>query len=264
MNHENQSTLKKEKLIPGWVRSTPVWKFMSNLKLALKRMSLSSPYWDRNHILQTFKSFIAVEEADAPQNILNSFHFNDIKFDLRPMEWHLMQAILLEEEYGGPVVQLFERNPPSVVIDAGANVGMFSVYALSKWNSVKVFAVEPAPDTFQLLEKNQKKNSSLEWHALQYAFWENDGTISFESEGMSMAAHISTDAKGVQVPAIRLDHFIEKYLQKDDRISLLKMDIEGAEEAVLKSAQATLSRVDAVVIEIHSSMCNEAAVRRYT
>lgn len=66
-----------------------------------------------------------------------------------------------------------------------------------------------------------------------------------------MAAHISTDTKGVQVPSIHLDHFIEKYLQKDERISLLKMDIEGAEETVLKSAQATLSRVDVMVIEVH-------------
>jgi FkbM family methyltransferase len=261
MNHKDQSMPMKNKFIPLWVRSTPLWKFMSNVKLALKRMLITVPYWDWIRFLQTFRYFMTVQGSDARQTFLTSFHFKGIKFDLRPMEWHLMQAILLEDEYGGPVTRLFEKQSPSVIIDAGANVGMFSVYALSKWDSAKVFAVEPAPDTFALLEQNQKKNPSLSWRVLQYAFWKNDGVISFENKGMSMAAHVSDDAKGMQVPSIRLDHFMDKYLQKDERVSLLKMDIEGAEEAVLTAAQGTLNRVDAMVIEVHSAMCDELAVR---
>ncbi|MDD2921808.1 MAG: FkbM family methyltransferase [Anaerolineales bacterium] len=234
---------------------------MSNLKLAFKRMSLSSPYWDRSRILQTFKYFMAVESADARRSLLNSFRFKGINFELRPMEWSLMQAILLDEEYGGRVARLFEEKPPSVIIDAGANVGMFSVYALSKWSAAKVLAVEPAPDTFDLLERNQKKNSAFKWRVFQYAFWKEDGTVSFENGGLSMASHISADVKDEQIPSIRLDHFVEKYLQADEGVSLLKMDIEGAEEAVLNAAQGILARVYAIVIEIHSAMCDESAVR---
>jgi FkbM family methyltransferase len=251
----------RKKIIPGWVKSTPVWKFLSRLKLAVMRMFLSAPYWDRGRLLPAFRYFMAVDGADTRVKFLNSFHFTGIKFDLRPMEWHLMQAILLEEEYGGPVARLFEQHPPSIIIDAGANVGMFSVYALAKWDKVNVLAVEPDPDTFALLEQNQKKNPSLNWRTFQYAFWETDGMISFESEDLSMAGHVSSDANGISVPSIRLDHFVEQYVQKDERISLLKMDIEGAEEAVLKASQGILNRVDAIVIEVHSEMCDESAVR---
>lgn len=261
MNHENRSTFKKNKIIPRWIKSTILWKFISNLKLAFKRMLITAPYWDRPRFLQIFRYFMVAEGADARQNFLVPFHFKGIKFHLRPMEWHLMQAILLEDEYGGQVAQLFEKQSPSIIIDAGANVGMFSVYALAKWDYVKVFAVEPAPDTFKILEQNQKKNPSLSWRVFQYAFWKNDGMISFANKGSSMASHISTDEKDEQVPSTRLDYFIDKYLQKDERVSLLKMDIEGAEEEVLTAAQGTLNRVDAMVIEVHSAMCDELAVR---
>lgn len=72
---------------------------------------------------------------------------------------------------------------------------------------------------------------------------------------------MDNDRRMELVPCIRLDHFMDKYLQKDERVSLLKMDIEGAEEVVLIAAQGVLNRLDAIVIEVHSAMCNELIVR---
>ena len=62
--------------------------------------------------------------------------------------------------------------------------------------------------------------------------------------------------------AIGLDHFIDRYLGKDQQISILKMDIEGAEELVLLTARQSLRRVDCMVIEIHPGLCDESMVRK--
>lgn len=242
------------------IRSTFIWKFASNLKLSLKRMKLSSPYRDRFFSLNAFRFFMNVEELKPDNKILNTFHYKDIWFDLRPMEWHLMQAILLEEEYGGKVIQHHEDTPPTLIIDAGANVGVFSVFALSTWKNVKVFSVEPVLDTFNLLKHNQEKNPMLDWHVFQYAFWEKDGTVQLEDQGSSMAAHITATSGTSEVTSIQLDHFIENNIG-EERISFLKMDIEGAELATLTASRKILARVDAMVIEIHSHLCDENSVR---
>ncbi|MBI3169141.1 MAG: FkbM family methyltransferase [Chloroflexi bacterium] len=259
MNNTNQFAHKKRN-VPGWIRTIPGWGILSWINQAYQHVIMSAAYWRRFHLLQTFKYFLAVVNEPTRYKFLNTFHFKEIEFDLRPMEWHLMDSILLKNEYE-PISRLYNNEAPAIIIDAGANVGLFSIYAFSIWNSTKVLAVEPAQDTFKILEGNQQKNPTLDWHIFQYAFWEEDGMIAFETEGLSMAAHISPSETGARVPAIRLDHFIDKYLHKEERISVLKMDIEGAELAVLNASLAVLSRVDVLLIEIHGEMCDESAVR---
>ena len=260
MKHKIIAAPPKKKRIPGWVRSSAPWLLLSNVKLAFKRIALTRPYRARGREIKTFLYFMAVEYPGVGGIGSLTFQFKGIEFDLRPMEWHLMEAILLQNEYE-PIKKLFEGKTPGLIIDAGANVGMFTVYALTNWPTARIFAIEPGPDTFKLLERNQKKNPTLGWQVLSYAFWKEDGSIFFEANGLSMAAHVSEQAKGVEVRAIRLDHFIDKFLQPGERISILKMDIEGAEEAVLVASQDVLNRVDAMIIEVHPGMCNETVVR---
>ncbi len=252
---------KKKGIIPNWFRSSAFWQFLSNVKLARKRMNKITSYRIEKNFLREFRYFMAVEYPALGRDLLNAFQFNGVKYYLRPMEWHLMDAILLEQEYGA-VAKLFETHSPSVIIDAGANVGMFSVYALSKWPTANVLAVEPGPETFRLLERNQQQNPSLNWRLFPFAFWKEDGVISFETTGLSMAAHVSDQAQGVSVAAIRFDHFIDKYLEKNQRISILKMDIEGAEEFALLASRQAISRVDCIIIEIHPGLCDESSVRK--
>jgi hypothetical protein len=61
------------------------------------------------------------------------------------------------------------------------------------------------------------------------------------------------------VPARRLEGLIDELLPAT-RISLLKLDIEGAEERVLKSARGALAMVDSVVIEVHARRVSEENV----
>lgn len=243
-----------------WIKRTAFWKLASRFKLALKQMKASASYMDRNPSLRTLRFFLAVEDSRRGMDLLHSFHAGPIRFHLRPMEWHLLEAVLMDREYGA-ADDLFADAPPALIIDAGANVGMFSVYAFLHWPQTEVLAIEPGPDTFDLLEKNRLENPGLKWRNFQCALWETNGSISFETEGISMAAHVSQNAGGLQVPAVRLDDFLEKNVGPGRRVSLLKMDIEGAEESVLRSAASSLRRVDAMIVEIHAGMCNERVVR---
>ena len=54
------------------------------------------------------------------------------------------------------------------------------------------------------------------------------------------------DAKGITVPSLRLRDVLER-----DRIDFLKLDIEGAERAVLEDCEPVLDRVNAIVMDLH-------------
>src|ERR1017187_5918421 len=51
-------------------------------------------------------------------------------------------------------LDIFDLGSPKLIIDAGANIGMASLYLLNRYRSVKIVAVEPDPDTFELCRTN--------------------------------------------------------------------------------------------------------------
>jgi len=123
---------------------------------------------------------------------------------------------------------------------------------LSLWPLSQVHAVEASQDTSSVLHRNQKLNPELDWHTYQYAVWNQDGEIGFEvNESSSTGNHVTLDQTGEKVLAITLETFFTMHLRNSTDISLVKMDIEGAEEAVLRSSFHLLDRVENLVVEVH-------------
>jgi hypothetical protein len=69
----------------------------------------------------------------------------------------------------------------------------------------------------------------------------DSGTIEVRSNG--------TDERAVEVPSLRLRDLIAN--DPNGRIDLLKLDIEGAEDAVLADCEPVLDRIDAIVMDLH-------------
>lgn len=224
---------------------------------SLKRTALTAPYW--TNVVQTFKYFLATRKNRLSRHPVTWFHYKRLLFGLRPIDWHIMESIVLQQEYA-LLKQLFSDHTPEIVIDAGANIGLFSVYILAMWPDAEIYAIEASPETYATLKQTQEKNLEYAWHTYQYALWDKNGEVPFESEGLCIAWHISEDNTKAQVPAIRLDSFINNALPQDERISLLKIDIEGAEGSALLACPDVLERVDSVLIEVHPHLCDQKAV----
>ena len=64
---------------------------------------------------------------------------------------HFYRDIFVDEVYCRHGIQLREGD---VVLDAGANIGLFSLFAHDRWKGVSVYAFEPAPPLFELLQAN--------------------------------------------------------------------------------------------------------------
>ncbi|MGI9337625.1 MAG: FkbM family methyltransferase [Gammaproteobacteria bacterium] len=136
----------------------------------------------------------------------------------------------------------------SVIIDAGANIGMASAFFASRYPNATVVALEPGADNFLMLNKNTAPyaNAKTE-HA---ALWCEETNLRLSDPGRGeVGLVVGKSGGGELVPAVTVDGIIKKY--GIDRVSILKVDIEGSELEVFSNCSAWLERVDMVIVETH-------------
>lgn len=138
---------------------------------------------------------------------------------------------------------------PKLIIDLGANVGYSSTYFLSQFAGCKVIAVEPDPANFAALKHNVAPYRERVT-TIQAAVWPRSEKLALNhgGEGTEWGVSVSPAAGGA-VKTITVPDLLK--MSGQDRISLLKIDIEGAETELFRSDIGWLSRVDNLVIELH-------------
>ena len=122
-----------------------------------------------------------------------------------------------------------------VVLDLGANMGYFTLLAARLVGKEgKVYAFEPQPTNYSLLVKNIELNGYDNVVPLQKAVSNTSGLvklfISDEDIGNSTIFQYGGDRESVEVEAVTLDDFFK---DKEHRVDVIKMDVEGAEMAAL-------------------------------
>lgn len=147
-------------------------------------------------------------------------------------------------------------NGNSVVIDVGAHIGAFSLFAAAR--GARVIALEPVQENFQLLKENLRLNH-LEGAVkpIKAALWSVDGTKEIkkpspweENTGAGGFFYSDPTALVETVECISLPTLMEK--EAIDRCTLLKMDCEGAELEILPAlSEQILGKIDAIVLEYH-------------
>jgi FkbM family methyltransferase len=130
-----------------------------------------------------------------------------------------------------------------LVIDAGAHIGTYSL--LASQHAERVVSLEADPENFRILELNLFRNQADNVTPLNVALWSTSGTVSFERAEFTEGGAIS-DLGTTQLAAVSLDDLIEQH----GLVDCLKLDIEGAEFAVLNSSRR-LGEVNAIVGELH-------------
>jgi FkbM family methyltransferase len=156
-------------------------------------------------------------------------------------------------------LRLFRRlvQPGGVVLDVGANFGLYSVAAASRLGSDGVLhAFEPNPRALELLRKNlETRPRAVRVGIHAQALGAAVGRIAFacsEDSAFSsaVAAGRSPVLETVDVPQTSLDAFVAE--QRLPRVDLAKIDVEGYEPEVLAGGRSLLERPDAptLLIEI--------------
>ena len=136
----------------------------------------------------------------------------------------------------------FALLPGQVVVDLGANLGVFATHAAKSVGPTgRVLAVEPHPDNFRRLEGNAQRNG-LKWlECVQAAAGDRDGSVElFVHERGINHSIVRGSGKSVTVPLRTVDALVREH--KLERLDFLKVDIEGAVPEALRGAGETLRR----------------------
>jgi FkbM family methyltransferase len=132
-----------------------------------------------------------------------------------------------------------------VVLDCGANVGVFTRRALNRGARV-VVAIEPGPDNVECLRRNFASEIKA-GRVLVYpkGVWDRDSWLELwgqggGSAGYSVVLKDRPDSRSIRVPLTTIDKLVAEL--KLDRVDFIKMDVEGAESQALAGAAETMRR----------------------
>jgi FkbM family methyltransferase len=149
------------------------------------------------------------------------------------------------------------NNPEPVVVDAGAHIGLATMYFKHLYPNSKVIAIEPNPVIFKILTQNIFENQIENVQTINAALadHESSATPFFVDETKNQwfsTASLRKNAwtgdqksKQILVPTILLSKVINQ------PIDFLKMDIEGAETMVCNAGRSVLPLIKQLAIEFH-------------
>jgi FkbM family methyltransferase len=171
----------------------------------------------------------------------------------------LDEAILILDEivrgrcYTGR--DFYNPRPGDVVLDVGANIGLFPLHLATLAAEIRVHCFEPNPQAHALLRRNLEANGLTGWvtpHAL--AVFDRNGPVVLRraerSGHRSLLGTTLVATDGDEVEAVDLAEALRR--SGAERVALLKVDVEGAEvEIVEGAAPAVWARIDRAVLEFH-------------
>jgi len=139
-------------------------------------------------------------------------------------------------------------NEEDVVLDAGASVGFFSIYAASRCK--RVIAVEPERESFEALTLNRRLNRASNITAINRALWSAPGSVRMTGHGVLFRIDSSAVARDESsyVPCTTIDLLLEEL---DCSVDVVKMDVEGAERYCADGSY--LRSVREIVVETHGT-----------
>jgi FkbM family methyltransferase len=161
--------------------------------------------------------------------------------------------IAIREIWKSGVYNQFEIKPNYVIVDIGAHIGSFAIYAAFKAPKGRVFAYEASKENYDLLVTNKKLNHCDNLKTYHQAVTGKDGKICFtirKNQALNSVFSFPNDKKKITVSSKSLASILkDNHLPK---IDLLKIDVEGSEyDILLSSSQETMAKINALVIEYH-------------
>jgi FkbM family methyltransferase len=226
-----------------------LWRLVSDAGLILRRGHSHG----RFRVLRTFvkielKSYFLAGLLKRRMTRESIFGYEVHFFD-----YHVF-ATLFEELYVAEVYYFSTTSPEPLIVDCGSNIGLAVLYFKRLYPKCRVIAFEPDRATFEMLERNVRANNLADVTLVQKALYDSVGSVPF---------FISPEQPGLLVQSTRKENLarsqetmvetetLSTYLSEP--VDFLKMDIEGAEDHVLKDLNETgkLALVREIVLEYH-------------
>lgn len=169
--------------------------------------------------------------------------------------WSIKETFLdrFYEKYG------FVVGPAWNIIDIGAGIGDYALYAATAQSTGRVLAFEPYPESFVLMQENLRSNGISNVQAFNEAIGASTGELILDLTSgeplqfQSRLEEVVSIKQSLSVQSLSLADVLTNF--KLDSCDLLKLDCEGAEYSILfNTPQSVLERVQRIVMEYHDNL----------
>ncbi len=200
------------------------------------------------HPLRVISAYISV--SPLPGRVVELRNGMTIHLSEHPHDVITVFLVFVRKDYGS-------IQPGSTVVDIGANIGVFSLYA-AHCGAIRIFAYEPNTEAYHLLLHNVQANH-LQQNILphQLAVTSTDGDKVKFPKKPSMYNTIITDENPAEYELVETVT-AQAILTEAKCIDVLKLDCEGAEYDILSSSKpGFLSQIVAIRMEYHADRIDE-------
>ena len=225
------------------------------LRSLLPRRHYRHLWWYRQQFglkasLGGYLRLLTSRDGLAPMAVPGTSH----RVHLRPgtSDEFVFGEIFVDKEYD------LELGDPLVIVDAGAHIGLGSIFFAIRYPRATIIAVEPEEANFALLKRNVAAFPNI--RALQAALWSRDTVVKIGNpDADTWAFQVGEGAEGRDIPTVTMEGVFSMF--GIDRIHVFKVDIEGAEKEVFRSSADWIDKVDCLIVELHDRFqpgCTEA------
>lgn len=213
-------------------------KIASNLSIYHRDIKTKGVYWSIIHRLYKIPK---VKKFLSP--IINYFKpeyliIGGNKLFIDKKDSAVSQELILSGKWEEYETSIFKKNikKGDVVLDIGAHIGYYTLIAAQAvGNEGKVYSFEPDPKNFALLKKNIRENRYRNVVPINMAVADKKGSLRLflneENTGDHRIYSSLDRRKAIKIRTVTLDDFFK---DKDKRINMIKIDIQGSEVRAFK------------------------------
>lgn len=153
--------------------------------------------------------------------------------------------------------QMLSEGRLPVILDAGANIGLASVYLSRRFPKAKFVLVEANAESAAVARLNGRDRG--DWEVHEVALWGRSGSISLKSSSDESTREVGEPEKGAASDIVEARTTAEILGPRTADLLIVKMDIEGAEIKVLNGFPGDadwLENKPMIMIEPHDGVFN--------
>jgi FkbM family methyltransferase len=171
-----------------------------------------------------------------------------------------LAEVFYRHDYHPPADVAAAIGEPGLILDLGANIGLFGAFAIARWPKSEIVAYEADPANVEVHEQAILANGLGDrWRLVSAAAGAHAGVVVLAA-GRAMGSFVVAAGTDPGVPTIEVP--VRDVLPEVCAADLVKMDIEGGEWEILLDPRFIQRPPRVIVLEYHPHLCPEGAEPR--
>ena len=239
------------------------WPVLARMKIASQLQAWANTKATRRGVAVRDFTWCVPPSTVSTANGLLRFQF-PIRGELRSFalrahssDIEVFLQIIRDDEYGEAVRHMHRLSRPPRIVDAGANIGLTSLYLKTVFPDAEVLALEPEPGNLEALKRTISINDLRSVVVIPKGLWTANVGLQAnpnfrDGEAWSFSLMAGSGSQTGAFPAVSLRSVLDE--QRWETIDLLKIDIEGGEVALLRDPETVrliATRVSLLCMEVH-------------